>query len=199
MWCISFGLTPAYIFDTGTSSFCVIWPDGSVYAEYPNHYTTLGSTYWTYDLLLFMNFAIFLFLMIFNNVLYIKIYLAVKGRNNNDLGLTSSSDLQHRQVANMLIVNGVFFFLCVSFQIFMAPVSLIYKYMFYDFDPLFIFTWGLIIDIMFGVNACINPIIYLITNTRYSHSFVKVFTWSRNNSQNKTEVNTIKLSNINQK
>ena len=84
VWCISFGLTPAYIFITETSSFCVIWPVGSVYAEYPNQFTTFRSTYWTYDPMLFMNFAIFVFLMIFNNILYIKIYFAGKGRNNND-------------------------------------------------------------------------------------------------------------------
>ena len=152
------------------------------------------------NLIEYMHFVLFVFLMIFNNVLYTKIYFAVKTRNNNDLGLNSSSDLtlQHRQVAKMLIVNGVFFFLCVSLQIFAFPVTLIYPYLTDDYPLLFFFMWGLLSDIVLGLNACMNPVLYLITNKRYRHAFATVFTWSRDNVQNRTEVNTIEMPNINQ-
>ena len=149
-----------------------------------------------------MHFAIFVFLMILNNILYIKIYFAVKMRNNVDLGLNSSSfevSIHHRQVAKMLIVNGVFFFLCISLQIFAFPVNLIFRYLINNYDPtVLFFVWGFVSDIVLGLNACMNPVLYLITNMRYRHAFTTVFTWSRNNVQNKTEVNTIEMSNINQ-
>ena len=150
-----------------------------------------------FELILSMNFGIFFFLMIFNNVLYIKIYFAVRARQKKDLGMNSSSYLQHRQVANMLIANGVFFFLCVSLQIFTTPVLLIYENLKnnvpHNVTQFFYFIWDKLGDIFFGLNACMNPVLYLITNRRYRHAFVTVFI---RNIQHETGVNSINLPNI---
>ena len=153
--------------------------------------------HWIANLVDSMNFLIFVFLMVFNNVLNTKTYFAVKTRNN-DSKFNLSSDSQHRQVAKMLIVNGVFFFLCVSLQIFAFPLKLIFTYLIHDNPVLFLLMWGLLSDIMLGLDACMNPILYLITNKRYRHAFVIVFTWSSGHRQTKNEVNNIKLHNINQ-
>ena len=198
VWCVPLCLTVPLFFVSKTSSLCIVWPDDSAYADYPNQYTTYSEINgWTSIFLHSINFVTFLFLMIFNNVLYIKIYLVLKRRNINDLGLNSSP--QHRQVAKMLIVNGIFFFLCVSLQIFVNTVILIYGYFLNDNgNPLLFFICELLGDVGLGLNACMNPVLYLITNKRYRHAFVTVFTWSKYYSQNKTEVNAIEMPNINQ-
>ena len=197
MWCISLSLAllhPSLLFISGSisESICIIWPDA--YADYPNQYTSSEQFRLPSYFILCVNYVLIFFLMILNNVLYFKIYCSLKGRNNK--GLNSSSDLQHRQVAHMLIVNGIFFFMCWSFQIFTTPVVLIYTYLIEEYTPLS-FIWGLLSEILFGLNACMNPVLYLITNERYRHAFVKVFNWSRNNSKSRTEVNTIELTNVN--
>ena len=179
VWCIAVCLALPYLFVSYASSICIIWPDDSAYADYPNQYIPLGSTHWTYVLILSINFVIFFFLMIFNSVLYLKIYLAVRARQNRNLGLNSSSDLQERQIAKMLIVNGVFFFVCCSVQMFTTPALLLLTYLSNELDPLFFFICGILTDILLGLNACLNPVLYLITNKRYRHTFKAAFTWSR--------------------
>ena len=196
VWCAPLCLATPYLLVSGTTIICVIWPEDSAFADYPNQYVTFA-THWTFELMLCLNFAVFFFLLIFNNVLYTKIYFAVRARQNRHLGLNSSSDLQHRQVANMLIVNGLFFFTCCSLQIFITPVILVSTYLGKDINPWFFFIWNLIIDILFGLNASSNPVLYLITNKRFRHAFVTVFTRSRMNSETQIEVNSIKLPNIN--
>ena len=197
VWSISFCYALPTLSFGDTLIICIIWPDDSAFTNYPNQFTAyVQINNWTFDFIQSTTFVLCLFFMIFNNVLYFKIYFALKRRNNNDLGLNSTSDSQHRQVAIMLIVNGIFFFICVSFMIFATPVFLIYKYVTNDYNTLFILIWRILNNILFGLNACMNPILYLITNRRYRNAFVTVFTWSRNNSQGRTEVNTIKLFNI---
>ena len=199
VWCISLCYALPTLFVVETLDICIIWPNDSTFADYPNQYTThVQINNWTFDFIQSIVFVLYLFFMIFNNVLYFKIYFALQRRNNNDLGLSSSSDLQHRQVANMLIVNGIFFFICVSFTIFATPVFLIYKYIINDYNTLFIFIWGILNNILFGLNACMNPVLYLITNRRYRNAFVAVFGrswWTKN--QDRTKMNTIELSNVN--
>ena len=48
------------------------------------------------------------------------------------------------------------------------------------------------------LSKCMNPVLYLITNKRYRHAFAAVSAWSRDNVQNKTQVNVIEVPNINQ-
>ena len=163
MWCISLCLAllhPLLLFISGSrsKSICIIWPDDTAYADYPNQYTSSDQFDVPSYPILCVNFVLIFFLMILNNVLYFKIYFSVKGRNNKDLGLNSSSDLQHRQVANMLIVNGVFFFMCWSFQILTVPVVLIYRYLIKEYTP-FSFIYGLLTEILFGLNSCMNPVL----------------------------------------
>ena len=203
VWCSAVCLSaPYFIITRTTSNICLIWPDDSTYDDYPKQTTTWGSTNWTFELVLSINAVIFFFLMIFNNVLFFKIHLAVKARQNTNLGLNSSFDLQHRQVAHMLIVNGVFFFMCCSTQILTTPFILLVTNRSNEINMMSIFyILGLLTDILFGLNASLNPVLYLITNKRYRHAFIAVFTWSRkekqNQNQNQTIINSIKLSNIN--
>ena len=197
VWCISLCLSSPYLLASGRKSFCVIWPEDIVYADYPNQFVG-NEPNWMFEFILAINFGIFFFLMIFNNILFIKIFFAVRDRQNKDLGINSSSYLQHRQIANMLIVNGVFFFLCLSLQMFSTPVLIIYAYLDNnvpeDVTQWLYFIWGKLNDIFFGLNACMNPVLYLITNRRYRHAFVTVF---RRNVQNETGINSITLPNIN--
>ena len=160
IWCISLCLAipyPCLLFMSGSRNICVIWPDNSAYDDYPNQYISSDLT-WITDLINCMNFVLIFFMMILNNVLYFKIYVAVRGRNNKNLGLNSSSDLQHRQVANMLIVNGIFFFMCWAFQIFTTPVVLIYRYLIKEFEyTQFFFIWGLLSEILFWFKCMYEP------------------------------------------
>ena len=198
VWCISLCYALPLLLVSKTSNMCIIWPDGSAYADYPSQYTTSGLIdNWISNLVTFVYYAFYFFLIIFNNVLYFKIYFALRRRNNNDLGLNSTSDSQHRQVAYMLIVNGIFFFICVSFSLFASPVFLFYSKVTNGRNPLLVFIWSILTNILFGLNASMNPVLYLITNKKYRHEFITIFTWSRNNSQHETGVNTIELSKIN--
>ena len=197
VWCISLFYALPSLFVWKTSNICIIWPDDSAFADYPNQHTYLQNDSWTFDLTQSTYFVLCFFLMVFNSVLYIKIYFALKRRNNTDIKLNSSLDLQHRQVANMLIVNSVFFFLCLSFNTSTILVLFIYNCLNDDYDRSFIFVWSILGDILFGLNACMNPVLYLITNKRYRHVFLEVMTWSRKSSHLKTETNVIELPNIN--
>ena len=160
VWCISLCYALPSLFVWKTLNTCIIWPDDSAFADYPNQYTYRQIDSWTFDFIQSTSFVLCFFLMIFNNVVYSKICFALKTRNNKDFELNSSSDIQHRQVANMLIVNGVFFF---SFTTFTIPVVLIYNHLNNDYNQLFISIWGIVSDILFGLNACMNPVLYLIT------------------------------------
>ena len=197
VWCVPLCLAIPYLLVSETTIVCIIWPEDSAYADYPHQLTTFVSTHWTFELMLYINFVAFFFLVIFNNVIYTKIYFAVRARQNKNLGLNLSSDLQHRQVANMLAVNGVFFFVCCSLQIFITPVILLATYLGNNINPWFFFTWNLLIDILFGLNASLNPVLYLVTNTRYRHALKAVFTLSRMNSETPIGVNSIQLPNMN--
>ena len=197
VWCAPFCLAIPYVLFSDTTIICIIWPEDIAYADYPNQWTTSTSTHWTFELMHYMNFVVFFSLLIFNNVLYTKIYFAVRARQNKDLGLNSSSNLQHRQVANMLIMNGIFFYACCSLHIFRTPVTLFATYLDIDINPRFFFFYTLLIDFFFGLNASMNPVLYLITNQRYRHAFKTVFTRSRMNIDTTVGVNSIALSNIN--
>ena len=196
-WLVGICLTLPLLPISRTTTLCIIWANnGSAYADYPNQLTAIEYPHWTYDLTIAIHFLLYIFLGILSNVLFIKIYLAVKRRKNKDLGLNLSSDVQLRQLANMLIVNGVFFFFCCSLVISNIPILLLSKYLINDINPWFIVVWDIVGNILMGLNASINPVLYLITNKRYRHAFVTVFTWSTNNRQSEHGVNCIELPNI---
>ena len=197
VWCIAVCLALPYLFVSYASSICIMWPDDSVYADYPNQYAPFGSPHWSLALMLTLNLIVFFLLMIFNNFIFIRIYFALRERQHKNLGLNLTFDLQLRQVAHMLIVNGVFFFVCCFVQILITPLTLLLTYLGNDI-PLSLSIWGILTDIMLGVNACMNPVLYLITNKRYRHAFkTAVFTWSNRHRETEIAVNSINLQNIN--
>ena len=91
VWCISLCYALPSLFVWKTLNICIIWPDDSAFAAYPNQYTYRQMDSWTFDFIQSTSFVLCFFFMIFNSVVYSKIYFALKVRNNTDFELNSSS------------------------------------------------------------------------------------------------------------
>ena len=98
----------------GHVPFCVVWPKTAKYEDFP----TTGSlcvpltvNFYIYHNV--FNVSMFMVLLIYNTVLYLMIVYALSSRQSFDDGKKSVEQMKIRnQVARVLILNGVVFFIC---------------------------------------------------------------------------------------
>ena len=194
VWFVSACSSLLVVFLLKDVTYCIIWPSSIFDASYPNQLTTtIESDRWAFQLLLSIWFVFCLCLLVLNIIIYIKIYLAVRKRKQTNIGQNVSPDEQLHQLAIMLIVNGTVFFLFLTLQMVIGLHALLTDY----FDvryPGMLIILNAIDKVSFGLNASINPVIYLITNKRYRHAFRQTFILADCRGKD-VVINTIPFSN----
>ena len=96
------------------SSFCVIWPNTDKYADMPTTGGRCGPTSFTYYIYQeLFTIILFITLFIYNSSLYVMIVVTLSRRSvMKDSGDNPQADKIRNQVARVLILNGLVFFLC---------------------------------------------------------------------------------------
>ena len=194
VWFVSACSSLLVVFLLKDVTYCIIWPSSIFDASYPNQLTTtIQSDNWAFQLLFGIWFVFCLCLLALNIIIYRKIYLAVRKSKQTNIGQTVSPDEQLHQLAIMLIVNGTVFFLCFIIQMVVGLQALLTD--FFDVRyPWMIVMFNAIDKVFFGLNASINPVIYLITNKRYRYAFRQTFILADCRREG-VVINTIPLSN----
>ncbi len=176
-WAIAFGISvPVYLTTDYTVRYCVIWPSNSRYDDFPTFYRIEIAAKLTEYLVRSMYIFFFIVALALNFYTYTKMYIVMKKRTNQRLNSSVDTGTQFRQVVNMLIVNGVLYFVFLFIQIFMTIVNLLLGAL---SDPS---EFGNLRGVLSSVgkfsvviNACVNPIIFLVTNKRYRDAFKGIF------------------------
>ena len=123
-------VTSSYSFLTkGFYNICVIWPDDGDYASYPITFKVCQNNYYG-EVILSIIYSLWLVLWLFgflaNVAMYFQILRHLHHRATpNGIAKDQNAISTRNQVALMLVVNGVVFFLCCS----MAFVSIIFALM----------------------------------------------------------------------
>ena len=176
---------------------CVIWPDEEQYANLPSIVKTaclpIHEVYTS-----FPHIALtipYTFALVVNSYMYFRIVQKLSTRvrsdlSNNDVTFDERAHRVRNQVARLLIVNGVVFFLChmpyfllrfndaiLGFSNNKVGIQLTHSQWWVSF-------WT---NRALGTcNSVINPVIYSATNRRYRKAFIAVLT-CRWNSKSKSD------------
>ena len=169
-----------FLYKKGLDNICVIWPDDSYYATYPNTYKICKISFDDKDIpsVIYIPWLmLWLFEFLANVAMYFQIlrhlhHRATPSSIANDQNAVSTRN----QVELMLVVNGVVFYLCCC----MAFVSILFALM----DTLgkdilkvkarFMFQWISMFTLL--LNNSIKPIIYNVTNKTYRRALYLAFT-----------------------
>ncbi len=180
-------------------TYCILWTfeelqNDSNLPESIGYCYPVNKVEWLEDFSIIIQTILFVFAMLCNGILYIKIIRTLNRRvgamdlNEIDLGgvthhgLESNQGPHHRQatlhmrdrIARMLVINGtIFFLLMVPFQIIMLDKAFTEK------DPLVwekqFGAWMQFCRVLTYLNSMVNPIIFNVTNSRYRKAFQKAF------------------------
>ncbi len=154
--------------------FCVIWDTNGTY----NIFTNCESTRPVFEDLHDLIEALYFFLSFGASAVFYIIIINTMRRRASSRALYTDRSIQvkakvtRNQVARMVILNGVVFFLCqLPFQIYN-----LYAYT----DGVFLtekqansLAWTA--RLLLAVNSCVNPIIYTAANAKYRRAFVLTF------------------------
>ena len=169
-----------FLYVQGLENICVIWPDDSDYANNPNTYKICIINFDNEDILSII-YILYLMLWLIEFLANVTMYFQILRHLHHRATPNGIANDQHavstrNQVALMLVVNGVVFFLCCS----MAFVSIFFGFM----DNLDkdtpkgreSFMFQQVSIFIFLLNSSINPMIYNVTNTKYRKAFYLAFT-----------------------
>ena len=163
------GLVPQY-----KTTVCAQVPDESAFENYTwmTFQTCIPSCTLCYNMLLVYDTAQFIIIFTANSILY---YLIIR-KLQAATATTSRANKASQDVARMLIINGVAFFILLGpYQIWNIA------YLMRDFSGALIFSentiyWlGLVVRLCSPANFTINPLIYGGSNSLYRQAFLEVF------------------------
>ncbi len=158
-----------------SQTFCVIWPKHSRYKTFPIHFQVPQASWIFYYVFTSTYCLLFIFLLIFNSYLYIRIYLVMRRRTTQNLNSSADVETQLHQVILMIIINGIVFFVFCLAQIQLMVMAVIFNIFSKTFHTTYSTKAGIASYIFFGINSSINPIIYLTINKTYRNAFKMVF------------------------
>ncbi|XP_072171127.1 neuromedin-U receptor 2-like [Diadema setosum] len=184
-WLASFALAAVFV---PASSYmyvgCVVWPNIEPYKDLPS---TMGTCTAPSHLETYPVYVNILKTLPYFSFLPLNVWLSfriVKGltfavRETRILGRADNNVAQRDQVARMLIVNGIVFFICLfPFELF----CLLQVISFRDrqvFSPRTLSTLRFVSQFLSYVNSVVNPFIYIGLSTRYRETFKDALTCRR--------------------
>ncbi len=177
-------------------TYCLIWPNHSQYNDFPHYLHITGFTWVFYYIFTPIYVTFFLMLFIFNCYLFIRIYYVMRKRTKQNLNSSVDTESQLRQVVMMLMVNGVVFFMFCFLQICMMLANLLHFIAPEAANLQENVLWLIIPEMLFAVNAFVNPIIYFILNKRYRDAFKDTIFNHKSNQRNKQDIDLSKIETI---
>ncbi len=204
-WILSLNLSLFLIPESNLfMTICVEWPSDSPYSDYPQMIGFCSPfVEWMEPFADILRSIPFFFAMIGNNILYLLIIISLrkrsperrqreydepssqfssahKNKRSGSTTVTQTPTPVHSQVARMLVVNGIVFFLCQAphqgGQIASSIGGITGDYSSLlnpaQFEAFLWFSKALVY-----INSAVNPIIYNLTNTRYRRAFRETLSW----------------------
>ncbi|XP_072048839.1 neuromedin U receptor homolog nmur-2-like [Amphiura filiformis] len=158
---------------------CISWPPGGRWKKFPNirhECITVHDVY--FDPISKLCVPIpFIIVLVINIILYGKIIACLSNRTvtqNKEHAGQSSTNKVRNQVARMVIINGIIFFLCLApfqyHQLYQLIVLKTKMYL-YDGDTEKAILWAS--RCLLVLNSAVNPYVYGFTNHRYRSAFMK--------------------------
>ncbi len=157
---------------------CIKWPEDELYKNVPSKIYYCSPKYkLSGGFGLYAQAIPFWFALIINTAMSFMIIKELNHRKSSTAApVQHQTDTTRNQVAKMLIVNNVAFFLCLGPLQILNIFSILYWHT--GYTPFTYFEWErwLWMARVTGVaNSAINPIIYNATNQRYRVAFAKCF------------------------
>ncbi len=172
------------------ASFCVVWPDIDEYKNFPQTiqycvpFTSVPGNVFAQV----VQILPFLIAMLGNFYMYWNILKVLGSRPGEeyDVGNQNRFKVIRKQVARLLILNGIVFFVCQTpFRFINIEVIMMYTLGSGMFDPNQFATLIPVGRTMIMINSCVNVFIYLATSSFYRRAFSRAF-GCRNISQMST-------------
>ena len=169
-------------------SYCVIWPEVIEYASFPTtiQYCAPFQNAAANVFAQTVQFLPFIFAMFGNLFMYHRILTALGSRPgsdadndiNHDNGIFNQSKFTiiRKQVARLLIINGIIFFVCqapfrlINIQIMSLNIGGYGIFNSEQFENLIPVGRTLVM-----VNSCVNVFVYLLTSSFYRRGFCRAF------------------------
>ena len=154
---------------------------GERWIGYPNIRNTCFSVKEVYEEIgIFAQFIPYIFTLTINIVFYAKIIIRLSNRvvlKNEEKKDKSDTDKVRNQVARMLIINGLVFFICLTPFQFLSIDDFIYRttgksnFDLGDINKFDAILWSS--RTLMAFNSAINPYLYNMSNARYRKAFWK--------------------------
>ncbi|XP_072032749.1 thyrotropin-releasing hormone receptor-like [Amphiura filiformis] len=183
-------------------TICVQWPSTPKYSGYPEMIGLCWpSAEWVQPFADILRSIPFFFAMVGNNILYLLIIISLRKRSperrqreydepssqicsaQKRSGSTTVAQAPapvHSQVARMLVINGIIFFLCQAphqggqIASSIGGITGVHTSLLNP-EQFEAFTW--FSKALVYINSAVNPIIYNLTNTRYRRAFKETLSW----------------------
>ena len=195
-WCLSLIMTVFASPYGNPEIVCMHWPNDGIYAQYPAQISVCrGICAWCDKALYVIDPAQFIFALIITTCMYGRIVAILSRRTIADNGSYNSAATSagrimaenRNQVARMLIINTVVFFVCLM-PYCITNLDSLYKeitgsypphksYGFLSLPQKQVLSW--ISKLTTQINSAANPYLYSATNRRYRKAFVQTFEFSK--------------------
>ena len=160
-------------------TLCIDWPNGEAYSMLPKKFSSC-STLPGFPLVLSQvtDTLLYILALLISLIVYTKIIITLKRRASQDLGtkIQHKAQREHNQVAQLLVINGIVFFLCFTpwqFKNFVSIVNnLTDSHLVLNFDDWYLPLIGMF---MSYVNSSVNPLVYMICSSTYRNAYMKTF------------------------
>ena len=158
--------------------YCVIWPQKYQHRlpKMVNFCTSSKPVF--QDIASLFHFAPFFISFVLNTILYTLIVFRLSKRDVSDRGKDKNGPGKQAQrvrnsVAQMLVINGVVFFLCLApYQFYRMYFFAARNFTIKGLDYGHMYTLGRVGRCLNVLNSAVNPIIYSVTNARYRQAFL---------------------------
>ena len=158
-----------------SSFICYIWPSDDRFNDHPRR--LLVSAYTSATMQLYSRVTnifyvvFYLACLLINNYMYVQILLTLRRRQRNkSLQISAEFEQNIRQIAVMVIANGLAFFLisavACAFYLY-TLLSLFETNFFTEYQQVIFYQ---VRDFSIALNAFVNPMIYFVLNQRYRHA-----------------------------
>ena len=149
---------------------------------------------WCFQMLLVFDTVQFIIAVLVNVILCSLIIVRLRRKSRKTLSSNAESDMQTvtKNVARMLIVNGITFLLLLGPYEIGNVVFLINKYTGISIvSDRFVFWLQWFARVCSSINSTVNPLIYSATNQQYRQAFMDVFGRLFSKTQTRTEASYI--------
>ena len=167
---------------------CIIWPEGEQYDKLPvtKEFCTKINNSVVFKYIEYIQLIAFPSALIGNTIMYWRIIKSLSDRASSRKSTIKTRSMKNvdkqarNQVAWMLIVNGLVFFLChLPFNVlnFVELLSLITKHKYMSPDAQRILAW--VGRLTTFINAAANPFIYTTLSARYRQAYKEAFKFAK--------------------